>query len=403
MADGDDSCGCFVCPIEPAALEHYRQQLGSRSKSEALRQLAEAIAHSDFEWSPITVLVARCSSTPALALLGPLEPERLPAVRAQAAVLDSACRHLRYFSAASVQQLCGVLAERLRERFAHRLDGCRLLAVPRGGWIVATWLAYALGVPASRLENAMQPLAKAGVVAASDDEEPLTLLVDDCLLTGARMLEVLAQEPAGQVVVVALAAPAELCRRLEVQQAQVSACIVASELAEVSGPPAEQDAWQQRWNQRTGGMARVWVGQTEWPCFAWNEPERWVWNEAAGEPQAAWRLLPSSVCSKNLPRPRPCAVRVQDAGEGRRWRVAAEIFFADLGEEVWLGDQRSGRSFRLSATAASMWRALLENDSSAAAIDWLQQRYEAPAERLLADLLTFRGDALERGWLVEGS
>ncbi len=192
---------------------------------------------------------------------------------------------LRYVDYRQAEQDCEILAAKILERWSRsELEGASFAAIPRGGLIVLGMLSYALGLKTAQLREGPGPL----------------FLVDDCALTGARFASRLKTTDHREVVFVHLYSHPDLRRAIEEKEERVVACVAARDLTDMapeSFPDPERLAeWRRKWRERLG--ERYWYGQPEPVCFAWNEPDRPFWNEATGEVEDGWRLLPPHLCLK---------------------------------------------------------------------------------------------------------
>lgn len=69
--------------------------------------------------------------------------------------------------------------------------------------------------------------------------------------------------------------------------------------------------------------------------------------------------------------------------------AAANVLFHQFGDEAVILNITNETYYRLDQVALSMWRALTESDSVAAAQSLLLSQYDAPEETLHADLHEF--------------
>ena len=70
-------------------------------------------------------------------------------------------------------------------------------------------------------------------------------------------------------------------------------------------------------------------------------------------------------------------------------RVGSQVMFRDLGGESVLLDLDGGRYFGLDEVGTRIFQLISENGRLEAVHERLGAEYEAPADRLLEDLLTF--------------
>jgi hypothetical protein len=82
-----------------------------------------------------------------------------------------------------------------------------------------------------------------------------------------------------------------------------------------------------------------------------------------------------------------------------RFRQAPRVAARALGEETVLLDLDSGRYFDLDATGSRIWTLLAPGAALTSVLDALEAEYDAPRERLAADLVEIVA-TLERQGLV---
>ena len=121
---------------------------------------------------------------------------------------------------------------------APRLEGAKIVGVPRGGLIVAAVLAYALGVNRDRV--------------GSCDRGDTVILVDDCILSGVRISEAIASCPASTVIVATLFASPEVHDKVEGSDGRVLASVAGEELVDHGADVLGQDYadWTREWEPR---------------------------------------------------------------------------------------------------------------------------------------------------------
>ncbi|HEX6902237.1 MAG TPA: PqqD family peptide modification chaperone [Thermoanaerobaculia bacterium] len=301
-----------------------------------------------------------------------MEPERQRL--AQLAVMLKRVRdRLRYVDYQQAERDCEVLAEKILERWSRsELERASFAAIPRGGLIVLGMLSYALGLKTEQFR-----------------EGPGTLfLVDDCALTGARFASRLKEMGSREVVFVHLYSHPDLRKSIEEKEERVAACLAAHDLADMapaSFPDPERLAeWRRRWRERLG--ERYWYGQPEPVCFAWNEPDRPFWNEATGQVEDGWRLLPPHLCLKTraaLGGPPP------EAQEEREWQAPDDVVSGEFDGVLWLCHTRTEQVFSLSGTGADLWRWLACWGSIELTARRLAQTYGVDPETAQRDTLAF--------------
>lgn len=270
------------------------------------------------------------------------------------------------------------LADRIRALLGARVGEAALVPIPRGGLIVGGLLAY-------HLELQRHQIADPRAVRA-----PLVILVDDCVLSGARLAGALDEITAPEIVVAHLASHSALRAAVLAAEPRVRQCMAALDLdleeralrAAPAAPPA----------LATLPGRRYWMGRTRPVAFPWRAPQSHLTGRSAiaghwrrGGPLTieARRALSLPILDDDPPGLVP--------GGDLLWRLVAE--------GVELLDQRDGSHLRLEGSAALMWRLLLAYNTASASVQTLAACYDAPAEQLTDDLAGFRTLLLERGLL----
>jgi hypothetical protein len=381
----------FVLPVKARILQHLAvlRQFGE-SLEVRLHALADALSASPL-WAdmPGATLVVRAAPDPLLGVVGYFDAAgraRLEALRWQ---LEHLLPRLLYVGYAQAQEGCERLAARLVERFGRdELRGFKFVAMPRGGFIVLGMLAYILELERSQLE----PPKDAGT--------PL-VIVDDCALSGVRFGQFLSSLQSPRVVFAHLYSSPELREAIEVRESGRVTCLSAHDLRDHAQERlgTQHLAWQRRWLDRMDGQG-YWVGQSEYVCFAWNEPDFGFWNPVTEREENGWRFLPPVLCLKNRPASGPHSVSVQLQPQGKGpLGPSSSVLFGEFEGELALGNRKTGESFVLEGVGADMWRAVVEYGKLEEAADALLKIYEVDGATLRADLRKFVDDLLSQSLL----
>lgn len=280
---------------------------------------------------------------------------------------------LRYVDYRQAERDCEILAAKILERWSRsELERASFAAIPRGGLIVLGMLSYTLD-----LKN---ELFREG--------PGILFLVDDCALTGARFASRLKEVGNREVVFVHLYSHPDLRRAIEEKEERVVACVAARDLADMapeSFPDPERLAeWRRRWRERLG--ERYWYGQPEPVCFAWNEPDRPFWNEATGQVEDGWRLLPPHLCLKTRA---ALGGTPPEAQEELEWQAPDDVVSGEFDGILWLCHTRTEQVFSLSGTGADLWRWLACWGSAELAARRLAETYGVDPETAQRDTLAF--------------
>lgn len=368
----------------PAHLEHYARSLGF-AETEALPTLARTLSGQ---------LKEAAGSEPALLIVKPPHlflfhacPDDDPWLRVQSRALDQSCRDLLYIDAPQVGELCEQLAARLQENLGPEMAEACFTAIPRGGFLVLERLAAILDLPPERLQPA-------------DDPERILVVVDDCAISGARFRQFLAERENRRVVFAHLCSHPALRAAIQIREPRVLACLSAQDLHDLVPFEALPPEYQKRRLKRIENGECYWIGSTEALCFPWNEPDRSVWNPAAGRQERAWKIVPPELCNKNQPPPgaQTLPVQIQPQAPGPL-RPAEEMVFGELEDGIVLCDLRTGQCFGLDGVGADIWRAMIRYGDPERIVNALEEDYEVAREALAEDIRAFLEDLQNRGLL----
>ena len=355
------------------------------------RSVAEGIAASPL-WRRFqtSILVVRPGAYPVVAVLGRFDVNdrwRLEMLRDH---LDVARTQFRYVSYAQAEQDCEELARRLLARYGReKLLTCRFTALPRGGHIVLGLLSYVLDLPRSRLSGLGSP------------DAPL-VIVDDCAISGRRFGQFLRKRKAREVIFVPLYSHPDFRAALEAREPQVSACISARDLHDCA--PEELGDEYAEWHEM--GMksetGSYWMGQPEYMCFAWNEPDTKIWYPGAEKIEAGWRVAPPHLCLKNRfpPGVPPPRFQIQPEAKGPL-RPSAHAIAGELNGQTIVAHTRTNTAVGLSEVAGDLWRSILQHGNIEAVVEDLLGRYEIDAATVRRELDALIEDLRARD-LIEG-
>jgi hypothetical protein len=295
----------------------------------------------------------------------------------------------RRLDLAAAQDAAMGLASDLLDRYSPEvLASARFLPIPRGGHFVLGMLAYYLNLPPS----------------PTPTTSPLTVVVDDCALSGLRFGEFLAGLPdaTAPLVFAHLASNPALRDAIEAREPRVTACIAAIDLPDRSRArfedPVEHERWRAGWLERAGGE-RYWIGEPEHLILPWSEPERMVWDSEQSRRGSSWYLAAPDVCLKNWSRlglpPRPIG--------RRRFRMAADTAFCLLPEQgqILLCHLDTGEVLGLEGVAAEMWKGLAAYGCPRAALAHIEAHFEVEASTAAADLADLSAALREAGLLED--
>lgn len=320
-----------------------------------------------------------------IGILGTVASGDRPILDAVGGHVAGLLEHLLPVPYAEAERACFDLAEIIRARLEpDDLADARIVPIPRGGLIVAAMLAYALGLPPDQV----------GSTAATGG---VTILVDDCAISGTRLRERLAVDPRSQSIVALLYAHPDLCRRVEASSAAVIACVAARDLVDHAIDRPDYEAWWRRWAERS--PQDLWTGDPDHVVFPWNEPDALVWNEVSGVAEAGWRVVPPSWCLKNRVAADPSDVQRCEPQPGPVTPADTTVW-ADVNGMTLVAGLGDPRALALKGSAAAMWRGIARTGSVDETADAVGRQYDMTSETVRNDLAAFIARLTQRGLLV---
>ena len=369
-----------------ALLGRHPELYGYAPGSRSLR-LADALGCGPVwaEFGNRFALAVRTEPDPIIAVLGTPSREDGPRLRALGWQVRDCIERLSPVDLSRTLRLCEVLSERLRERVGDELDAAIVVGVPRGGLIVAGFLAQLLNL------DVQDPLS-----ASPADARELLLVVDDCAFSGARLRRWLMHHPHPRVVVAHLHSSPELRAAVE-RDERVAACVAAEDIGDWAPTVYAEgyDAWLARWRERSPDD--YWTGHPDFVAYIWNEPETLLWNEVTGHAEVGWRVVPPQWCLKN----RAARFALPQVCRPAQGPLQPErgVVWARFGERVVVADAASGSAAVLSDVAAASWLAVVATGERDAAARAVADGYGQPVERVGEDLDGFVSDCIQRGLL----
>lgn len=383
----DDSAPLAALALTPDdALMRRQSPVFGSSPAERALSLASALASSP-PWSQVggrSGMAVRQQPVPVIAVagrFGPADRARLDALGWQ---VHDALHRLRPVGYDEVIRACDTLGERLLLHLGEqRLRACRVRGLPRGGLVVAGLLAYSLGLSHDQLTG-----------PAGDRE---VILVDDCMLSGARSRRWLAAHDGSPVVLAHLHSHPGLRSAVE-QDPRVAACIAAEDLHD-HAPERQGDqypAWRARWAERSPDD--FWTGHPDHVCYPWNEPDTVFWNDATGVAEPGWHVVPPRWCLKNRGRS-----PVQDVQRCESRHVPDDVVWVFVDDVVVLARPGDGVTLELSGSGVDFWRELVSTGDVAVAAETLAASFAADPSVVLVDLERFAAQLRDGGWWRPGA
>ena len=417
----------YLIRLDPGASLFRR--LSSAGHPRPILGLAEALIRSSpARRLPGVVAVLREQPSPYLVFVGSMDS----AVRARLddlrGLIEEAGERVSVLGWADVEAASAQLARSVEDVLGPRAGRAPIVPVPRGGLVVAGLLAYALGAPAARVgaevalfrgrESAPDtprkpPLPKTpgqpllpGVPRRpplSDASGQPLLLVDDVVLTGLRLREVLRSLPQDQRVVVAvLASHPRLRENVLSSEPQVEAFVSALDLEDhaprLLGDRAQ--SWRDMWSERAPD--RYHTALLDMVVFPWSEPPLRLWNEATGEMEEGWRITPPELCFRTRHTPPGIPLQRVDEGPGME-RLGPDVIPVELTDRTLVlsvGDRGPAGdlpSFTLRGTARQIWHLWLEGGRESA-VEGMRARYpQVDRDRIVGDVDTLLAQLTEAG------
>ena len=367
-----------VLRIDDRLLAAHPDLYGTDPRARAL-SLARALA-SGPAWASVrdrARLVVR-PATGRIGLFGPDAQDDRPLVDSLGWHVDDLLRRLRPVSFAEAASATLDLADGLRHVLGPEdLRDAKLVPVPRGGLIVAGLLAYGLGI-GNRSDDARPT--------------PLTIVVDDCSISGLRIREALELLRGDRIVVALLHAHPDLARAIG-REPGVVACVTARELVDHAPQRPDYNAWKERWTARS--PRGLWTGDPDHVCYPWNEPDSLYWNDQRARAEPGWRVVPPEWCLKNRAAAHPEDLLILEAAAGHL-APAADVVWAEQDSSFLVAGTESGTTMSLGGAAAVMWRAVIATGERNSAIDRVIDHYGATTGPLRTDFDRFVAELVER-------
>jgi hypothetical protein len=263
------------------------------------------------------------------------------------------------------QNLALSLARRLEAEIPDLLESASFMAIPRGGYVVLGLLSYALRLRREQFGQLGSTL----------------VLVDDCLLSGLRTRNFLANLSHQKIVLAHLLSVPEARQAVLRQEPRVLKCVAAENLGTLQALDSEAQAmWRERF-----GDERYWLGFSEEVLFPWSEPDHVIWNAREERVEPGWHKIPPRDCLKHLcnlsiPVTSMPGAEIRLHGEAR-WRLEEDA--------VALWETQSDKVYRLEEVAAAMFKASLAFGRRKPALEYLVGQYNAPPEEVESDFDEF--------------
>jgi hypothetical protein len=382
----------YSIPIAAESLAHYSRELQIAEPAEALCRLSQAITSSP-SWAemPPSVLIARPTPQPVLAVLGCFDEVAKFRIGTQLQNLNRDLAQMRYVSYRQAELDCQRLACQLIDRFGHQeLKRFHFTAIPRGGQIVLGMLAYCLGLTSEQLQPPQSP-------------DVPWVVVDDCVYTGSRLYGFLQSHSPQKVIFAHLYSHPELRSCIATSEPRVLACVSAQDVYDYAPEELGDDyqAWQKHSLFNLSGF-RYWVGKTDHVCFSWNEPDRFFWNPVTERIEGCWLLIPPEICLKNRLKAatEPPIIQIQPESKGLI-QPESQVIFGEYEGQIVIGNLATQESFCLTGVAADIWQAVVEHGDIEEVVMSVLSSYDVEETTLRCDVETFIDELYAQGLLVK--
>ena len=372
---------------------HLLRALAGYGVARPIVGLAQAmVASPPARRMPDVRLAVRECPEPLLVFVGEPPTEARSALDHLPDILAQMSHRFRYIGWKEVEEAVDRLAEEMaRELSPDFLAEAILMGIPRGGLVVAGLLAYALEIPSSRVKSWNPAALPSGPV----------VLVDDCVLTGFRLKEILgeisgADAPGpttrSHLVVAPLFSHPSLRAAVEVAEPHVSRCLSGADLKD-HGPRLLGDdyaSWKADWAARV--PIRYHTALLDLPAFPWNEPDARMWNEETETVDSNWWFAPPEICLQHRHVAGGMDLQVADELPGIE-KLAPLVVPVKVDAEPDTNDRPAIllihcgtlQSVTLRETGAELFRSWMEGDEDSSARE-VAKHYEVEEERVRQDL-----------------
>ena len=245
---------------------------------------------------------------------------------------------------------------------ADLLANIRIMPIPRGGLLVAGWLAYALNIGHNQFfDDGISPIC----------------IVDDCSLTGKRFGQMISRFNGREVWFCHLASTSELRQAILKKEPSVQGCIAADDLFIEHSKVAEQIAAEDRYLNMSVGPV----------IFPWTEPGLPITVPFSNEVQDGWRLMPPHMVLGNLALLKlPSKVKAGSIDI----QSTQHIVWRLIENGILLYEGRDQKLFELSGLAADVWKGCAGYQNREMATRWsrsMQKSVSVKEASLLIDKL----------------
>jgi hypothetical protein len=347
------SYSCCTFFLDNKALSHYGHALNCPSPTQALETLVSSIICPLSESiKSVQAIAVKVAPIPALGIIGEFNAAEIAYLKLQLRSLPLTCSRLRYVDHQAVTATCEKLANQFVQHYGPTdLQRFGFTGIPRGGLIVLGTLSYLLNLKSSQLTPPFT------------EDFPL-VVVDDCILSGARVAHFLQHTSSSEIILAPLFIHPDCRAAIVAREDKVSACWSGADLVdrgvEIMG--ANYIRWQQQNLERLAGT-RYWLGLPDYLCFPWNEPDYLLWNAMEQTYQKSWSIVPPHLCLKNrsITQTFHPTVHHQIRFPGVI-QPTSDTVFAVLADTVIIGHIATGATYCLRTDQAKQWRRLMESE-----------------------------------------
>lgn len=381
----------YLLRLDPGSF--YLRKLSRAGHARPLVGLVDALVRSPAARGlPGVVAVLRKNPSPLLVFAGPLNASGRARLNYLDGLVGEAGERIRILGWPDVERASTQLAREVEGVLGPAAGHSRIIPVPRGGLIVASLLGYALGSPASRFGFPGSLFDGSKLPSVASSEDPL-LVVDDVVLSGVRLREVLRALPCHRRVVIAtLASHPQLRQVVCSSEPQVDAFVSALDLEDhaprLLGDSA--DSWRRLWSDRV--PERYHTALLDLIVFPWSEPPLRLWNDVEGTMEEGWRVAPPEFCFRSRAVDPAIPLQIADDLPGIH-RLGLQVIPVELGDRTLVVNASSAGTARsnlpsvtLRGTAREIWH-LWMPEGRQAAVDGMQARYpDVDPDRICRDV-----------------
>lgn len=385
---------CVSASVSHQALYAYNSEFYFSCPDIAFRRLAEEVVKQAGHDTPIVAAAYRCQPTYSLCLVAvhKADTRELDDLQRRLGSLDHYCKKIINITYSQVETATDLLATKLIDRFGRKeLKSFSFFPVPRGGLICLGFLSYCLNLTYKNIVHLIE--------ADHKNSKPI-VLVDDCSMSGHRLLEFAQRFKGKNTIGAVLYAPKELQDGFKNNSIKSIDCFVGEYLQpsnDVDMLPIKGEVLASKMSLKD----RVLAGDFRLPCFPWGEADQTIIDAKMQKPISGWALTRPKTSGDNPNVDRSgghqrqfdfgkCINRTCDLQNAielpRSEKLNPDYMFFECGESLVAHDVVTKTSLELNSTGLDMLSAYLEIGSICDTVTELQTRFHVDREMLREDL-----------------